>query len=132
MEEKKYLSEQNLLKIKEVIQTELLKRGISAPIIKLNEFVKNGKNHIDLETDVFQTTPVLFKELKIISFSTSVYLENEVSVDSDKGFTFIKVYIGLDYRYQHFDGGSNGCSLFNIHFKVFGDKFDDARLSSIN
>ena len=48
MENTKLLSQENLNAIKEFIQVELLKRGITAPIIKIEEKIGRGNiNYIE-------------------------------------------------------------------------------------
>ena len=71
METKNYLSARNIEDIKELIQLELLKGGITAPITTLEEVIpSNGNAHkLHLSTAEFQTTPVLFKTLKMAEIS---------------------------------------------------------------
>lgn len=112
--EQLYLTEDNLSIIKEKIQTELLKRGINTPIIKLEEYVRNGSHYIQLQTESFQTFPVLFKKLWIESFGTSIMIDTY----EEEKIKYYRVWIRIYYSYEHFEGGSNGCKLFNFNCNV--------------
>ena len=70
----KLLTENNISEIKEFIRIELLKRGIHANIKTLEEVVTDVEkdNKIRFESENFQTTPVMFKTLKIIDWSTHI------------------------------------------------------------
>jgi hypothetical protein len=108
----KKLSEKAIALIAEHLQTELLKRGILAPITKIEEEESRpGKTHISFETEEFQTTPVIFKSLKVENFNSWI---EEV----DGGF---QIGIDVHYSYKHFGGGSNGCSLFKFRCMVSED-----------
>lgn len=101
--------------IKDFIQDELLKRGIHAKIIKCGLKEIRGNQYPDLETEEFQTTPVIFKSLKVGSFNSSMTEEKE----EDTPYTYI--WMRINYLYTHFGGGSNGCDLFDFSCKVIKD-----------
>ena len=108
--EQLYLTEENISVIKETIQTELLKRGITAPIIKIEEHIRNGTHRIELQTEPFQTYPVIFKKLWVDNFSTSINIKKYEETDVE----YYKVWISVYCSYEHFNGGSNGCKLFDF------------------
>lgn len=66
----------------------------------------------------FKTMPVIFSKINL--FGNLYY-------DKQKEYTDIKVC--LNYDYNHFDGGRNGCKLGTITFRVGGgftpDNIDD-------
>lgn len=101
--------------MKDAIQIELLKRGIHAPIILIEEYVGNhDKNsHIRLKTSEFTTTPTLFKKIWVEDFGSG--LEEETVIVSDGELTKINVYVNIHYSYEHFGGGRNGCSIFGFN-----------------
>ena len=67
MESNRILTDGNLNEIKVIIETELFLRGINIQIKSIKEYLDLdlGRNRISFETTNFQTTPVLFKELKV-------------------------------------------------------------------
>lgn len=101
------LTESQLRFVKEAIQDELLRRGITAKIVKCEE----SDLGVAIMTDSFQTFPVMFKE---------VYVYNHLSrfsrmLDKVEGAT--ELYIGLSFRYISFSGGSNGTDLMDLRFQ---------------
>lgn len=129
-----YLSQENLDTIKAAIQLELLKRGVTAPIVKLEE--TTGRNqgcdhYINLETEPFQTVPVMFKKLMVSSFSTHVSKRKRSELKEGLEGDFISVWISVHYSYESFSGGSNGTELFDINFNVFGDDSYSTKVASI-
>lgn len=101
---KKMLTENQLSLVKEAIQDELLKRGITAKIIKCEE-IEHG---VEILTESFQTFPVMFKE---------VYVYSHLSGFSDTDKNAVELYIGLSFRHISFTGGSNGTDLMDVRFK---------------
>ena len=115
MEEKQlYLTEETINVIKDKIQEELLKRGITAPIIKFKEYIdRNGNHKIELKTEDFQTSPVIFKRLWVDIFGTEVYIPKE-----EESTDHYNIWIALDYSYEHFGGRRNECTLFTFRCSV--------------
>lgn len=121
----KLLSEKQLEIIKDNIQIELTKRCITASIIKIEEVpvkMNNSSTRIELKTEKFQTVPVIFKELWLESYNSSVsLLEDNSSVE---------VWLGIYYSYKHFNGGSNGCKLFTLNCQCFDvDEVSDIKIN---
>ena len=104
---KTILTEKQLSLVKEAIQDELLKRGIIAKISKIEEI----NERLVVETESFQTSPVMFKEIYVYShisgFSMMLDKEQEGAA---------QLYIGLSFRYTLFSGGTNGSDLMNLRF----------------
>ena len=109
---KNLLSEKAVSTIKDILQTELLKRGILAPIKRIEEVEgRAGSNYISFNTEEFQTTPVIFKSLVVKNFNSWI--------KKVEGGYEVTIYV--HYSYKHFGGGSNGCSLFNFYCNVSED-----------
>tara|TARA_R110000851_G_C12632111_1_gene517949 strand:- start:48 stop:407 length:360 start_codon:yes stop_codon:yes gene_type:complete len=98
--------------IKKHIQTELLKRGFTAKITRLEEV----KCRLEFETEKFQTTPVIFESIFISNFSSSITKKT----NEDKNIHFHRVWIQVNVVYNHFDSGANTCNLFTF----YGDLHD--------
>jgi hypothetical protein len=120
METTKLLSQEVLGNIKGILEEQLLKRGITAPIIRIEEVERRDSNSLTFETSTFQTTPVVFKTLKVTNFGSWIIAEEE-------GFT--TVAISAHYSYTHFNGGSNLCSLFDFRCKVKEGRLYDIQIS---
>jgi hypothetical protein len=100
------LSQQS--EIKEFIQTQLLRRGVSAPITLFKEAIaRNGDSHFQLASEPFQTTPVMFKSIKVEEFGSFIWKH-----DKHEGYHYFSIRI--HFRYELFDGGSNGTNFFNV------------------
>jgi hypothetical protein len=110
------LSHTQIDALKQHIQTEMLRRGYTAPIISFEEVEgRNGQTRIEFETATFQTIPVMFKELRVTNFSSSIsrrHLEDKPEVQ------FWGIYIEVSVRYTSFDMGSNGTKLFAVSGKA--------------
>ena len=108
----KKLSEKAVNTIKDLLQVELLKRGILAPICRIEEVTsRSGSSYISFETEKFQTTPVIFKSLMVENFNSWIS-------KMEGGYM---VTINVHFSYKHFGGGSNGCSLFNFQCNISED-----------
>lgn len=111
----KVLSTNNLNDIKDLIQDELTKRGFHAQIVICNETEsRRGGTYVEIESLPFQTTPVLFKEIKINNFGSWI------SEPNDDGC--IEVQIEIHISYNVFGGGTNGTSLFSFRCEIYNDR----------
>ena len=99
--------------LKELIQTELLKRGFTAKIKTFEETERNNRAFIEFETESFQTTPVIFKDIKITNFSSSIE-EERVVRDDKTSYNVKRFWIQVNVSYSSFSGGSNGENLFDL------------------
>lgn len=97
---------ENIEEIKNFIQLELLKRGFTAPI---KEFYEK-ENRLYFKTENFQTSPVLFENIRIENFSTHI----SAPFQHETGVQVRKVFICVHTFYNHFDGGTNTCNIFNF------------------
>lgn len=115
LELNKLLTEENLSEMKNLLQIEFLKRGITAPIKYLEETSSGARNEneIHFKTENFQTTPIIFKELNICDSYSSIK-----QIFPTEGEKYIEVYINCKYNYKYFSCGENGASIFDIIFRV--------------
>lgn len=108
--------------IQKFIQTELMKRGFHAQITTLDETeFRDGSIGFNLETEEFQTTPVLFKSIKLMSFNSFI---SDVK-EADNGFEYRTFSISINARYNHFGGGSNGCNVLSVRGEFSEDEIWD-------
>ena len=102
------------------LQTSVMRLGINT---QLNLVVKKdyrGGEYLALESEKFQTQPVIFKE---------VWLEGTISVIDEKEKAY-EVCVRLEYNWRSFTGGTNGTDLGRCHFEV--DKELPENLTSEN
>lgn len=76
---------------------------------------ETSKGGIKLQSNPFQTMPVLFKNLYI---DGNVYVIDSKD-DEDSGFNYIR--IDMNYRWETFNRGYNGTSLGYITYRVRKD-----------
>jgi len=100
--------------IQDLIQVELLKRGYTAKIISFKEVeTQRGGPRIEFYSEYFQTTPVIFEKIRVESFSTSVKKKEETREDGSS-YEVTRFWICVHVSYNHFNGGSNGCKIFDL------------------
>jgi len=114
--------------IKEIetsINNELIKRGYPT-VVATQDTTETRYPKIDIVSEKFNTTPVIFKEIQVDNFGGSITERVEKIVNQDKeGIDFIRevdtigIWIPVHVSYSHFDGGSNGTSLFTYTGTVF-------------
>jgi len=111
------ISEKSLKIIKDLVSTELCKRGIHVELLNFMETVRNGSHRITFDSTSFQTVPVLMKRLNVATFSSSItFLPREEKQLED--VNVYSVWFQVHANYEHFDGGRNGTELFsfNCHY----------------
>ena len=110
--------------VEEIINLELLKRGF--PNICLEELsydYETKKQKLVVSSEPFQTTPVIFKEIRIQNFGGRI---TELEIN---GKQLLEIVIPINVRYDHFDSGSNSCELFTITLRVLPN--DDVRFMGV-
>ena len=121
--EMKTIVENNLHKIKSFIDDELKKRcfpEVSEILVNVPNRMENM--HVVLESEEFNTTPVIMKSIKIQNFGGSIWKDIDKIVDENdeiKKFEIVRAAIPVHVSYNHFDGGSNGCKLFSVSVKIY-------------
>jgi hypothetical protein len=121
-----YLNDKQLKAIKEIITDELLKRGFIAPFESFEETIddRSGKHRLFIQSEKFQTVPVLFKEIRVEAFSSSVSMEVVDSGPEGDSKCAIKSWsASIHVDYKHFDGGTNGSRLFGISGKFYDEDY---------
>ena len=105
-----------LFNIKLVIETELLKRGITAPFTIGQELNRNETaTRITLKGEPFQTVPVLFREIRVTEFNSSISKVRDGT---------LKVWVSIYAEYRNFESGSNAVRLFDFLCTVIRDQND--------
>ncbi len=107
------INNQTLEMITDAIRIELVKRGFHAPIWLKREENVAGRQRLEIVSEPFQTTPVLFKSIEITSSGGGI---KETNATTSPQFV-----IGVKVGYQHFGGGSNGCDLFSFQCYLHPD-----------
>lgn len=95
--------------IKNVI-LERFKRIITPQITDIqiiNKVNRKGENYFEIESNLFQTYPVIFKNVQIYGTGTPYKEENKI---------FISFY--FRYGFDYYGGGSNGVELGQMIFKL--------------
>lgn len=125
--------------IRTAIGIELLKRGFTAPITlglkNARPADDSGEWYITLESEPFQTTPVLFREIQVQHFSSTLRQDTSPEANearTERGWDSWKVWISVNARWEVFSGGSNGTTLFDFTclFKA-GDEGSGVRIYDI-
>lgn len=102
-------TEEQLNQLRELIQTELTKRAIHAKITLFELKEKTNSAIITMETEEFQTTPVMFKSIKVVSSGIIKFKYYE-----DNNTNYANVIMTINFLYRHFDGGFNKCNLMYV------------------
>jgi hypothetical protein len=115
MNTNKNLCPETLELIKEAISVNLIKRGFHAPIELTGGMDRRGFEYkLALTSEPFQTTPVLFKEIRISDFGS--WVKSDTTDAESEGL--LNVGVRVHVSYEHFDGGRNGCELFTFTCQV--------------
>jgi hypothetical protein len=107
------LSSATIENITVAIQTELLKRGFTAPLSAKEKGTGERGYHFDITSQPFNTVPVIMKEITI---------EARVWVSESDRKNILNVGTRVDVRYSHFSGGTNGTELFTFYCLIRNDR----------
>lgn len=124
------LTKDILLSIGAEIAEQLTRRGFHAPLSIGVGYRRDQEPYIKLESEPFQTVPVIFKEIRICQFSSTLAQDTSPDAvtarETDSTRDYWSVWIDVHVAYEHFPNGSNGCTLFNFHcsFKA-GETLDE-------
>ena len=105
----KDLTEEMRQEILNTIKDKLLKLGINTEVTIGAKTIYNGKEMIFVESKPFNTTPVIYKSIKVDGSGFINMLDN-----GDYALN-----IGLTYRFDYFNGGENGVDIGAIKFVIF-------------
>ena len=115
--------------IAETINNALIRRGFPTIRIKHNE--NDRYPALDIISEEFNTTPVIMKSIQVDNFGGSIK-EQTIEVIRDGQIVevdIISVWIPVHVSYTHFDGGTNGTSLFTYTCRLWTDE-DRMRIST--
>lgn len=108
--------------IEEATMTSLAKLGIHVSGVVLNiGKSRNGELYTRLKTSEFQTTPVIYKSVRVDGYGSLSDVENE----KYKADSVYELNIRLSYRFDYFNGGENGVDIGVLKFSVF--EYNDRR-----
>jgi len=93
------LTKETIESIEEKLNLELLKRGF--PNVKVEQ---HCENRLIAESEEFQTTPVIFKSIRVEDFDGGFTVEEDL----------IHIWIRLHARYEKFSGGTNGTNIIEF------------------
>lgn len=92
------------------IQNCLKKLGIHTSVGIFPKEKSNGEIRVNVKSDTFNTSPVMFKKVFIDGYGT---VEKDEEYDGTYNLT-----IALDYRWETFSGGYNGTELATVTFRM--------------
>lgn len=116
-------TKEQLNSLKEFLQVELLKRGFNVFVEHIKENPSYEEiSRIDFQTTSFQTTPVLFKELHVNSFNSSVMEQEKINEEKGLSSTLIHIWLSIYVSYKLFGGGSNGFKLMDVKVVFFKEE----------
>jgi len=98
--------------LKTLVQAELIKRGFKAKLIQFEVCPKY--NIVRLQSEDFQTTPVIFEKLNITHFNGGISKETIIVDDYDIELEVTNVWIAVHVAFTHTDGGFNSTKLFDV------------------
>lgn len=100
-----------LKEIIDAIKSKLLKLGINADVFVTSSVGRYGTEYIEVSTEKFNTTPVIYKYVTIGGKGSFWQSKDDDGV--------YNLDIPLDYWFKYFDGGTNGASIGIIQFRIF-------------
>lgn len=98
----------------------LARLGVSEKVVETKEFEAKYQDtlHYEFQSAPIRQMPMMFKKLVVDGYMVSV----EITKEDDRFFKAYEkrdvVVVNMDYRYNHFRGGSNGCELGRMIFLV--------------
>jgi len=115
--------------IAETINNALIRRGFPTITIKHNE--NDRYPGLDIISEEFNTTPVIMKSIQVDNFGGSIKEETIEVIRKGEivEVDIISVWIPVHVSYTHFDGGTNGTSLFSYTCRLWNDE-DRMRVST--
>lgn len=106
--------------ILEQVNESLARLGVSEKVVEVREKESRSGEKVvyEFESAPIRQTPVMFRKLYIGGYMTAYE-----SSDPNK---HIEVSVRLDYWYDLFNGGSNGCSIGWIHFVYLEERLPES------
>lgn len=106
--------------ITESVERVLARLGIHTNVSIGEEKIYNGRYLVTVESETFNTTPVIYKWVLVRG---SGFL-----TEDEEDERMANLYLNLDYRFRYFDGGENGVEIGVAAFRFFkGDEGFEGR-----
>jgi len=121
------ITQKHIQRVEQILSDEMARRGL--PPVKVYTCTdRHDKQYLGAQSENFQTTPVLFKSIRIEHFNSAaefVEANEEIQVDH------IKIWMSVHARYTNFSRGSNGVGILEMRCVLWGeDGVDDVRTQS--
>ena len=133
MLDKNVIPTEILQEIEEDINTELAKRCYPKVKITLGKS-RDGDVRFNIKSEPFNTIPALMKSIVLNDWSTSTALRTEkiVRVNSGKDVNVkvesVYIYISVHASYEHWNGGSNSCKVFEYRAQMWENSYGEISL----
>jgi len=101
--------------IRRRIQEVLRLRGITVPVTLtlLERERDNGRQVLELDSEPFNTWPIIHSEMRVTTFGSNVYEPHEEILENGNAVTRTGFYVGVYVRYE-----GNGTELFTTSGQV--------------
>lgn len=106
------ITPKNVEFIERCIETILLRLNVKTRV-KLSARTYRGEETIIVDSSDITTSPMMFKRIRVIG-------EGRINHDEEHPKCY-DLNIGLDYRYDLFDGGSNGTRIGTAMLRIIQD-----------
>lgn len=95
------------------VKDKLLKLGVKVDDVLIDKFISpnDDKEYIRIATSTFNTTPTIYKSICVKGNGCLTEVKDHPNV--------YDLCITIDYRFEYFNGGSNGVTIGTFHFRVF-------------
>ena len=110
--------------ILEDVNMTLRRLGISEQVKETKEWTDRHDTRIkyNFESPAINQMPVMFKKLIVVG-DIEAY-EPKVK-EGEEPKSYYEVVVRLEYSYNHFGGGSNGCSIGYVYYNINKDVPED-------
>ena len=106
--------------IAENVERVLARLGVHTNVSVSEEKIYNGRYLVTVESETFNTTPVIYKWVLVHGSGFITQDEEDERIAN--------LYLHLDYRFKYFDGGENGVDIGMAVFRFFkGDEGHEGR-----
>lgn len=125
------LTNGQLQNLEDLINNQLIIRSMKK--VKLEQGNLFG---IKIDSEPFQTIPVLYKNLQIVNNHQKCVSPSQVEITDIEGnvrvVKSLNIYLYASVQVETFDGGFNGVPLFAISCEVLDESEKDDRLYKVN
>lgn len=96
------------------IEQSLYRIGINTTVTAETRKDYKGEPFLYFQSQPFRTTPAIFKTIFVKGTADKLFAAEHID-----NWLLLPIY--LDYQYEHWDGGENGCNLGTMTFRVAKD-----------